>query len=136
MLEGFDDDELNEELEEDADGADHAVTRNRLLLCYLVYKHMKKRKRKRRHAMRSVKRTRNRRSEQALRQEAIDDNLFRREFRMSPQAFDKLVDLLSDTLSPKESRIRPDSIHPMAKIMMTLRFWLVVATLTNVEFMV
>jgi hypothetical protein len=61
---------------------------------------------------RRVKRSnlaRNRRVSHTLLQEGINDGLFRREYRMSPASFYKLVDLLRGTLEPKDvSQARGD----------------------------
>jgi hypothetical protein len=57
-------------------------------------------------------------------QEGIDDGLFRIEYRMSPQTFNKLVNLIRDDIEPKDkSRTRKDYLDAETKVMMTLR-WL------------
>ena len=76
---------------------------------------------------RGSNRPRTRRQSSMLLQEGIDDGLFRSEYRMSPESFRKLVDLVRDDLEPKDKKrnkkMRTTYLDPETKVMMTLR-WL------------
>jgi hypothetical protein len=76
---------------------------------------------------RRVNRQRSRRHAETLLQEGIDDGLFRSEYRMSPESFRKLVELLRGDLEPKDikkqKKPRKNCLDPETKVMMTLR-WL------------
>ena len=76
---------------------------------------------------RGSNRPRTRRQSSMLLQEGIDDGLFRSEYRMSPESFRKLVDLVRDDLEPKDKKrnkkMRKTYLDPETKVMMTLR-WL------------
>jgi hypothetical protein len=54
-------------------------------------------------------------------QEGIDDGLFHVEFCMSPQAFNKLVELIINDVEPKDKKMTgKDYLHAETKVMMTL----------------
>jgi hypothetical protein len=112
------DEDSNDDHEEELQHA-----RKKLCIAFIAHGILKnkgmKKKRKRSH-----RRRRNRRFASSLLQEGIDDGLFRIEYRMSPQTFNKLVNLIRDDIEPKDkSRTRKDYLDAETKVMMTLR-WL------------
>jgi hypothetical protein len=106
-----------------SDNKDEGFKR-RALIALIAYKIIKKKKGTKKKRKRSKNRRRTRRKSSTLLQEGMDDGLFRREYRMSPRSFHKLVNLLRADLLPKNiARTRPDYIDPEAKVMFTIR-WL------------
>jgi hypothetical protein len=72
---------------------------------------------------RSGQKRRFRRQPDRLLQEAVDDGLFSREYRMTRTAFFKLCTLLDSQLAPSSKNTRGDVINVKEKVMVALRYF-------------
>jgi hypothetical protein len=105
---------------DDDDGTSERNRRKRAVYrAFLVYAMSRVRKNK---TLRGRKR-RFWRHPESLLQEAIDDGLFSREYRMSKMAFCKLCALLDSQLAPSSKNRRADIITVKEKVMIALRYF-------------
>jgi hypothetical protein len=105
---------------DDDDGSSERNRRKRAVYrAFLVYAMSLVRKNK----TRSGRKRRFRRHPERLLQEAIDDGLFSREYRMSKMAFCKLCALLDSQLAPSSKNRRADIITVKEKVMIALRYF-------------
>jgi hypothetical protein len=86
--------------DEDSD-KEHNTNMTRLCAALLV-RRLKRRKQQPKTRL-QIDQPRSRRKAKMLLQEGINDGLFRSEYRMSPQSFKKLVELLRNDLEPKDT---------------------------------